>query len=82
MHAKEALVTCKFGPVTCKFGLVTCNFGLVTCNYAAFALRTYFEGKHLSSYVEWRPRAGNACWRGRLSTVNLLNKLACFVKKK
>jgi hypothetical protein len=26
-------------------------------------------------------KTGNPCWRGRLSTADLLDKIACFVKK-
>jgi len=26
-------------------------------------------------------KTGNTCWRGRLSTADLLDKIACFVKK-
>jgi len=40
-----------------------------------------FEGEARSVPKDWTPRARNTNWGGRLSAVDLLCKVACFMKK-
>jgi hypothetical protein len=52
------------------------------CLLTLYAYIEWFVFKSGSAFQIFAPLSGNTSWRGRLSTVDLLIKIPCFVKKR